>query len=713
MHANNKFKPEVEINLNKIFTILSKNWYWSLLGALICLSFSFIAVHALSSKYRTSGLLQINLENTRDKLDVVNDITFNNEQNRVALYSALLKSNYILAPVIESLHLNIRVKPYQFPILSNLVRSNFKYNQMLVSWLQQHLPSYSWTHDYQIHIDKFIVPDILQQNDFTLEMLSKNSANLFMDNKSLLRVESGGLIMDPASGVGIALGQINSPVGTKFHLQKLSINQVEDELKDKISIAQLSGDTAKSMIPKTDSGLVEVTMVSSDSISAARIINFMMEQLIQRSLSNNARQNLNVFNFVSSRVIQLKNQLDSTESALSNYKKSSGVVLPSAQVTQLIAQISALDDKLMENQTMVQQYKGSYTANHPFMLGLAKQYSSLLKEKVTMQSELKAIPAKELQIAILQRKVDVSLSLYQSMMDRKQELQMAISGDVSPVQILVNASPVLIAEKNNHNIIIGLAIGIGLLLPYWWFIFLRIFYIRCSIDTLIVKYGLNVSSIIKYNAKNHKLINNGTLDFNSNFDSFDFAELSYSMHQRGNSNTPIGVINLASGSGCHYFAYGLALSLVREGSRVLIVDLNSTYNLPTWIQQRQEIAEFNFPYEVKSYSLSQEIQLFQIQQELNLSALNLVNYALKEISFFYDYTLVISAPLCQQSTNAISLMQAVDNNFVIVSPQTPLELIVDLPLHMEKFNIKSGSTELIYNCNQPFKLKGVCDKILS
>lgn len=705
---NNK---NIEFRLSSLLSLFKLNWLTSLAGMVIFFLIGNLIISVLPAKYQTQGLIQVTLNDSKDKVDVVNDLQVHNSGNAILGYIALLKSSYILEPIVKQLGLDIRVHANYFPIIGYLLVNNLEPDSVLIATLADYFPKYCWSDKCSITVSNFTVPDYFLRKEFTIQIIDNQTYRLIYDGKILSNYAKIGkpLIIAPLS-LAIEINSINAPANTEFILKKQSSDDSVIWLQNNLIIN--SGDEkGNSLLANYNSGLINIELPLNDSIKAANIINLMIKGLIQSVQTNNLRRNNRIYDFVTLNLPKLKQQLDNAESALANYKKKSGVVIADSQADQLIIQIGQLDDKMIENQTIVQQYQGIYTKDHPFMQSLNKQYQSMTHEKQLLQHKLDTLPGKELTLATLQRKVDLALSLYQSLLDRKQELQMAISATDSPIQILTAAKPTLSKFRDRHKVILLVVTSLGFLSPLWLFLFIRIFIIKCSLDDLYVQLNLRPDLIISYKHKN-KIILKAKINNFFKFNSRQFEPLVDKLINIKSGNNVINFISLLSNSGTHYIALGLAHNLANEGRNVLLLDLSQNKDLPPWIIPREN-TDLQFSQNFEAYEVNQQIGLVSFKDKMTLTQRELLFKEIDELKFIYDFIFIISAPI-NNNVTTLPLNNDMVQNIIVINPQLKLSILEDcLPTKSRKTEFSHSSTYLIYNDNRRSCFKGMNERFFS
>ncbi|GGI82237.1 polysaccharide biosynthesis tyrosine autokinase [Legionella impletisoli] len=400
---------EDEIDLSAIFSQLWANKWLIVAVVLLCLLIGGLYSARQVPQYKSDVLIQVDEKNNSSFMggDALSSFGFSNQNNASAIISALIKSRFILTPVIQSLGLNISISPER------------SFWQKLVS-----------KGEAKAEITLFNVPKDQLSEPFKLVYEGNNTIALFnAQKKPILQGKIGEVITSRTQPIRLKVKSLEAPRGTYFILKKFSSSKIVSQLTEQLKIEGLGEN-------KKDTGLLAVSLKGSNPAVLTKILNEIAHTAKLKNAEKKSLEASQTLNFLRHQLPLAKESLASAEFELNQYRAKSGKIDIKMQASLLLDQLAELDKQLATLRINEIEMGQKYTDAHPSLVGLKRQVNEIEHEKQQLEQKIKKLPESD-QIALgLMREVEVKSALYTSLLNRIQELEVVKAGMVSDVQIL-------------------------------------------------------------------------------------------------------------------------------------------------------------------------------------------------------------------------------------------------------------------------------------
>jgi tyrosine-protein kinase Etk/Wzc len=433
------FKQDGEIDVQVVINQIRENKWLIILVMMFTLSCgvfyslkkvpqyaSDILLQIKSDRQSGSGVIgkisqQLNVGGSRDDPEVTQ--------------IALIKSRYILAPVVESLGLDILAAPKQSRLMSIFSPSKAK-----------------------IDISKFLIPSDLINQNFTIVVGQDKEYSLYDPmKKRLLRGKIGKVVSSKDGEIQLQVDAIDASPNTTFLLRKKPMSNVVQSLKSQLQITDLGSN-------KYSTGVLSLTLNSSTPEKAIVILNEIGKIAQAKDIQKNAIEASKTLEFLYQQLPITKHDLDASELALNRYRAKSGKIDMKLQTEYLLRELIATDKQLSELRIQKIDMLQRYTLEHPFIHALSIKIRELKASRKKLETQLRKLPESDQVTVNLMRDVNVKNALYMVLLGKIQELQVVKAGIVSDVRIISSAKS-SDDPLPQHRIIICLAsLIVGLLL---------------------------------------------------------------------------------------------------------------------------------------------------------------------------------------------------------------------------------------------------------
>lgn len=406
-------------------TLLNKKWFIlsiSILTCLLCLVYTAIQ----PKQYQASVLLQIH-PNQRSSLGTISSANpsiykDNLSEEPISMHIALIRSKFILAPLIQSLNLDVKITP-DYPLFflkKRMPKNPFHISEFTVPWnyLNQRL---------YIHFDKI------------------NHYQLYTAHKKLILSGKDNEWVKNANGFSIKLDQIQALPDSQFVIVKLPEWEVMNHIRSRLQIIDLAGSSENSL---NSPDILQLSFSGANAKNVVRLINQIALITQTKDRERKSLEAKKTLEFLYKQLPIIRNSLKNAETKLNQYRFIHGNLDPALQTHYLFTHLSDIDKQLEMIQIKKIALEKEYTMAHPDLIALNKTDNELQKQREEILTQIKTLTKTD-EISInLVREVDVNKNLYMQLLNKIHAQQIVTAGIVSDIGILSLAmspesSPVL------------------------------------------------------------------------------------------------------------------------------------------------------------------------------------------------------------------------------------------------------------------------------
>lgn len=417
MNTNN-YTNDVEnapINIQDIIRLILQ--YKRLIGLVVsfCLMIGLAFAYLKPRQYEADVLLQVSSGQSvgLGKLGMAAALGMGGAAGSAASQIALIKSRYILEPVIKKLHLNVDVQ----------------YDSVWKQLTREKAVPYK-----NLDIDVFLVPNEQIKKPFYLRKDSDNDISLLDSHHQLIvSGKVGDLLHNPDHSIEVKINRYHADIGTEYILKRIPIEKVQKKLIKMLFIQEAG---AKGM---SGTGLISLKLKGNNPEQVVQTLNEIALTAERNDEKKKAHETQQMLSLLSKQIPISAHELEKSEQELNHYRETSGRIDYAIQTKLLINEFTEVDKKLTQLNLLKGSLQLNFKSTHPRLIKLNQKISSLQAHKRHLKLKLKSLPSSD-QIAInLLRDVAVKKTLYTVLLKKIQELQVFKAGNKSTLSILAAA----------------------------------------------------------------------------------------------------------------------------------------------------------------------------------------------------------------------------------------------------------------------------------
>lgn len=687
-----------ELDFGEIIPLIRTNKI--LLFILMAVSLLISCVYILNTppQYESTALIQV--ENRSNGMgNVLQDISLPfssgiaSSASESQIEKALLSSRFILQPTIESLGLNITISPKYFPIFGASHASKHKGTDLSKPFLN--FSKYA-SGGEKLTIRQLVVPNSFFNEKFTLKAGENRGYSLYSpDGDFVLKCSAGKLCESTLSStipnVKILVTEIKSRPNVEFIVSSLPMQDVIEKLSDNLTIIDLGMNDVFSDRKKAETGVLSLALQGPDAEKLPMILNTIVYYDIQKNINKKTAESKKTLAFLEKQSSDLKQELDKSETTLSNYKSKQGIGTIDIANQALLDRIVFLEKSIGESKLRKVELLQTFTEQHPYIIAINEQLLKLANELSILETKISSLPKSEQHKLGLERDVRVKDQLYLILLSKIQQLQVIKEGTISDVRILGLATqatklPSLNAIMIIGSLIFGFVIGLT-------GIFIRHLIIRRATNPDYVEEHLGVPfyAMVPY-SKSQKILSQ---DMKRNLPGSGPYVLAEKYHRdlsieslRGlrttlqfalqeSTNNVISILGATPSIGKSFISLNLAYVLADSGKKVLLIDADmrkgkiNTYLGQSHSPGMSELLAQSATLEEATRKLRENLDFIATGKypknpsELLLNE-EIYNSLMDKVSSLYDI-IVIDTPPALAVTDSIIIAKRSGINLLLVS----------------------------------------------
>ena len=287
--------------------------------------------------------------------------------------------------------------------------------------------------------------------------------------------------MTTPDGLSITVKELIARPGTQFTITHRNMMDAIDMLRRQLKIAEVTKDT----------GIVQISFASKDRLLTPDVANAVAQQYIAFSVSSRQSNDEKTFNFIDSKLPQLKTDLAAAEKALSDYQSSTETMRPTTEAQSYLQGSIELQQRTSNLQLQRTQAASIFTPNSSQIKTIDVQLAQLAEARRAFDARFTSMPTSERRNAELTRDVKVAETIYLGMVSKSAELSVRRASATGGAHVVDEALQPYRPVKPNRPLVIVAGCGLGFFIGAF-FIVLRRYATTGVTDPLFVERRLDV-----------------------------------------------------------------------------------------------------------------------------------------------------------------------------------------------------------------------------
>lgn len=421
---NDAPQKDDEIDLIALLFTLLQGWKTILTFALLGLALGVTYSRYVQPTYKTDALLQID-EKSQGIAALGSNISelVGESKSQAETERELIKSRMVLGPVVEKLHLDLRLSNPEIGALDRIAQSKIPTQ---ISTDQGVLLE---TKNGDAQISNFEVPLSYLNRPFTLVKNGEGFDLTIEVNEEVVRYRgnlgTSSIMNTPEGAIKISVNALPA-TGHPINITKLSTPSAIEALSNSLSVTERGKQT----------GIVQLTLTGDDQKQVSRVLSDVVQSYVDQNLARGSEQTTTTIEFMESQIPQLKQKLQLSEEAFNKFREQYGTIDVTKEAEILLEESSKIELQLGELKLKQAELLTYYTAEHPLVIQINDQLAVLNERRQEIKQTVERLPEVQRQFLQLSQDMEINREIYLTMLKNYEQLKIARAGEIGYVRVV-------------------------------------------------------------------------------------------------------------------------------------------------------------------------------------------------------------------------------------------------------------------------------------
>lgn len=413
-------KDDDEIDLMALLFAILRGWkiivFFAVLGLIIGVLYS----RYVNPTYKSDALIQVE-EKSQGISALGSDISelIGSEVSKAQTETELIRSRMILEPVVNLLHLRIRLSDPNIGALDKIKSSNIdtQINKPEGVSLK--------TEDGDVEISQFNVSQNYLNQSFTLTRSATGFvlSNGFDDFKGQLG--KAHKFRGTDGQIHITVNDLPAD-GYAVNITKQSLQTTTDRINSALSVVEKGKQT----------GIIQLSMTGANQQQTSLILKRIVLSYIDQNQSRGSEETTKTIAFMETQIPNLKKKLEDSEAIFNDFRKKYGTIDVGKEAELLLGENSQIDVQLNELKLKKADLTTYYTDEHPLVVQINEQLAVLNGRKQEIDNTIAGLP--EIQREFLQLSADTTINreIYLNLLKNYEQLKIVKAGQIGFARVI-------------------------------------------------------------------------------------------------------------------------------------------------------------------------------------------------------------------------------------------------------------------------------------
>lgn len=434
-----------EIDLMALLFAILRGWKIIVFFAVLGLIIGILYGKYVNPTFKSDALIQVE-EKSQGVAALGADISelIGSEVSKAQTEAELIRSRMILEPVVNLLHLRIRVSDPNVGTLDRIKNSitNTQINKPEGVSLK--------TKEGEVEVSQFNVSQEYLNRPFTLTRSATGFvlSNGFDDFKG--QFGRSHQFRGTDGQIQIIVNDLPAD-GYVVNITKQSLQTTTDQINSKLSVVEKGKQT----------GIIQLSMTGANQQQTSLILKQIVLSYIDQNQSRGSEETTKTISFMETQIPNLKKKLEDSEAIFNDFRKKYGTIDVSKEAELLLGENSQIDAQLNELKLKKADLTTYYTEEHPLVIQINEQLAVLNARKNEIDNTIAGLP--EIQREFLQLSADTAINreIYLTLLKNYEQLKIVKAGQIGFARIidLPISTYKAIAPKKLQIMILAMLLG--------------------------------------------------------------------------------------------------------------------------------------------------------------------------------------------------------------------------------------------------------------
>lgn len=409
-----------EIDLMALLFGILRGWKTIVFFAVLGLIIGILYSRYVNPTFKSDALIQIE-ENSKGVAALGADISelIGSEVSKAQAEAELIRSRMILEPVVNLLHLRIRLSDPNIGALDR-IKSNSTDTQ-----INKPEGVSLKTEDGEAKISQFNVSQEYLNQSFTLTRSATGFVltNGFDDFKG--QIGKAHLFKGTDGQIQIKVDDLPAD-GYSVNITKQSLQTTTDQINSALSVVERGKQT----------GIIQLSMTGANQQQTSLILKQIVLSYIDQNQSRGSEETTKTISFMETQIPTLKKKLEDSEAVFNDFRKKYGTIDVGKEAELLLTENSQIDAQLNELKLKKADLTTYYTEEHPLVVQINEQLAVLNARKNEIDDTIAGLP--EIQREFLQLSADTTINreIYLTLLKNYEQLKIVKAGQIGFARII-------------------------------------------------------------------------------------------------------------------------------------------------------------------------------------------------------------------------------------------------------------------------------------
>ena len=450
---NTTQQTDETIDLKELFFSMIAQWKLITLCTLLSLIGAILYIRVIPATYVVDGLVQIEPSKggasaalLGQQLSSIMDTAGLGQQQAQAEIQ-ILQSRLVLGTTVQTLNLDIQVKPTQSSLLQRIITKPDFQTKYSAEGVAIHNDRDNFT------IQELKVPESFEDKALILH-ISGNQLTL-SDKKTDSTVFNGTLnknnIVSNSEGTWHVAVFAKMPLHQDYILIKQALPTAVKSILDNFSATEAGKQT----------GVIDITYKGQDSLHITHVLNTILSTYKAQNVQQSSAEKEQTLAFLNKQLPTLKADLDDAERKFNAFREANNTVDVNQESELYLKQSIDLETQKIQLQQKQAELAAKYTPEHPIMQEVNAQLGAINKKIGELDTTIKRLPDIQRRYLQFYRDVEVKNQLYTNLLNTYQTMSVAKAGEIGNVRIVDMAIEPVKPIQPKKLIILVLSIFVG------------------------------------------------------------------------------------------------------------------------------------------------------------------------------------------------------------------------------------------------------------
>ncbi|MGR3899685.1 polysaccharide biosynthesis tyrosine autokinase [Psychrobacter sp. 1176_08] len=409
-----------EIDLMALLFAILRGWKIIVFFAVVGLIIGVLYSRYVNPTYKSDALIQVE-EKSQGIAALGSDISelIGSEVSKAQTEAELIRSRMILEPVVNTLHLRIRLSDPNIGALDRIKSSSID--------TQVNIPegvSLS-TKDGEVQISQFNVSQNYLNRSF---ILARSPTGFVLSNGfDEFKGQIGKAHQFRGTDGEIQVTVNDLPVdGYPVNIIKQSLQTTTDQINSALSVVEKGKQT----------GIIQLSMTGSNQRQTSLILKQIVLSYINQNQSRGSEETTKTISFMETQIPTLKKRLEDSETIFNEFRKKYGTIDVSKEAELLLGENSQIDLQLNELKLKKADLTTYYTEEHPLVVQINEQLAVLNSRKQEIDNTIAGLPEIQREFLKLSADTEINREIYLTLLKNYEQLKIVKAGQIGYARII-------------------------------------------------------------------------------------------------------------------------------------------------------------------------------------------------------------------------------------------------------------------------------------